>query len=140
MKKVLALMLVLLMVFALVPATMAEDYSGYTIRIYSNSNSTERVTWLIEEAKKAGFTISLDTNEVYSGDTAAIQAANENKDGDLIFGLNETRWGQLVNGQYENLKVMDWTPSWADEVGAYKYDGKAYGIVIQNVLMLYRND
>ncbi len=140
MKKVFALMLALVMVFALVPAAFAADYSGYTIRIYSNSNSTERVTWLVEEAKKAGFTISLDTNEVYSGDTAAIQAANENKDGDLIFGLNETRWGQLVNGQYENLKVMDWTPSWADEVGAYKYDGKAYGIVIQNVLMLYRND
>ena len=124
------------------PAEPAEqkDYSGYTIRIYSNSNSTERVTWLINAAKEAGFTISLDTNEVYSGDSAAIQAANENKDGDLIFGLNETRWSQLVNDQYENLKVMDWTPSWADEVGEYKYDGKAYGIVIQNVLMLYRND
>ena len=140
MKKAFALMLALIMVFALVPAAFAADYSGYTIRIYSNSNSTERVTWLVEEAKKAGFTISLDTNEVYSGDVKAVQAAEENKDGDLIFGLNETRWGQLVYGQYENLKIMDWTPSWADEVGAYKYDGKAYGIVIQNVLMLYRND
>ena len=140
MKKVFALMLALVMVFALVPAAFAADYSGYTIRIYSNSNSAERVTWLVDEAKKAGFTISLDTNEVYSGDAAAIQAANENKDGDLIFGLNETRWGQLVNGQYENLKIMDWTPTWAEEVGAFKYDGKAYGLVIQNVLMLYRND
>jgi len=140
MKKAFALMLALIMVFALVPAAFAADYSGYTIRIYSNSNSPERVTWLVEEAKKAGFTISLDTNEVYSGDVKAVQAAEENKDGDLIFGLNETRWGQLVSGQYENLKIMDWTPSWADEVGAYKYDGKAYGIVIQNVLMLYRND
>ena len=140
MKKVFALMLALVMVLALVPATFAADYSGYTIRIYSNSNSTERVNWLVEEAKKAGFTISLDTNEVYSGDSAAVQAANENKDGDLIFGLNETRWGQLIGGQYENLKIMDWTPSWANEVGEYKYDGKAYGIVIQNVLMLYRND
>ena len=121
-------------------AEEAKDYSGYTIRIYSNSNPTERVDWLVAAAADAGFTISLDTNEVYSGDAAAIQAANENKDGDLIFGLNETRWGQLVNGQYENLSVMDWTPTWADEVGAFKYDGKAYGIVIQNVLMLYRTD
>ena len=31
--------------------------SDYTIRIYSNSNSTERVTWLINAAKEAGFTI-----------------------------------------------------------------------------------
>ncbi len=26
-----------------------KDYSDYTIRIYSNSNSTERTTWLINE-------------------------------------------------------------------------------------------
>ncbi len=116
------------------------DYSGYTIRIYSNSNSTERTTWLINEAKDAGFTISIDDNSVISGDTAAIQAANENKDGDLIFGLNETRWSQLVGGTYENLKIVDWTPSWAGDVGEYAYPNKAYGLVIQNVLMLYRND
>ena len=178
MKKALALLLALAMVFALcacgqqaapaaapaaeapaaeapaaeAPATEApaaeapaaetgvEPDLSYTIRIYSNSNSTERVTWLVQEAKEAGFNISLDTNEVISGDTAAIQAANENKDGDLIFGLNETRWSQLIKGQYENLAIRDWTPTWADEVGDFKYDGKAYGIVIQNVLMLYRND
>ena len=116
------------------------DYSDYTIRIYSNSNSTERTTWLIHAAEDAGFSISIDDNSVISGDTAAIQAANENKDGDIIFGLNETRWSQLIGGEYENLSVMDWTPSWADEVGDYIYPGKAYGLVIQNVLMLYRND
>ena len=117
-----------------------KDYSGYTIRIYSNSNSTERTTWLIEEAKDAGFTISIDDNTVISGDTEALNAANENKDGDILFGLNETRWGQVTKGNYENIKLVDWTPSWASEVGAYKYDGQAYGLVIQNVLMLYRTD
>ena len=143
MKKTLALLLALVMVFALAcPSAFAadQDYSGYTIRIYSNSNSTERTTWLINEAKEAGFSISIDDNSVISGDTAAVQAANEKKDGDLIFGLNETRWGQLIDGQYENLSLIDWTPSWADQVGEYKYDGQAYGLVIQNVLMLYRND
>ena len=122
------------------PAEEVKDYSGYTIRIYSNSNSTERSLWLVEEAKEAGFTISIDDNTVISGDTAAIQAANENKDGDILFGLNETRWSQVVNGEYENLSIIDWTPTWASEVGEYKYDGKAYGLVIQNVLMLYRTD
>ena len=162
MKKYLALLLALSMILALAacgqsaapaqteaaPAEQADsapaeeevDYSGYTIRIYSNSNSTERTTWLIQEAKDAGFTISIDDNSVISGDTAAVQAANENKDGDLIFGLNETRWGQLINGEYENLRIIDWTPSWAGDVGEFVYTGKAYGIVIQNVLMLYRND
>ena len=138
MKKTLALLLALVMILAVAcPAAFADDY---TIRIYSNSNSTERTTWLINEAKKAGFNISIDDNSVISGDTAAVQAANENKDGDLIFGLNETRWGQLIDGQYENLSIIEWTPSWADQVGAYKYDGQAWGLVIQNVLMLYRND
>ena len=117
-----------------------KDYSGYTIRIYSNSNSAERVTWLINEAKDAGFTISIDDQAVISGDTAAIQAANENKDGDILFGLNETRWSQVVKGQYENLSLVEWTPSWAEEVGEYAYPGRAYGLVIQNVLMLYRTD
>ena len=143
MKKTLALLLALVMVFAVAcPSAFAadQDYSGYTIRIYSNSNSTERTTWLINEAKEAGFSISIDDNSVISGDTAAVQAANEKKDGDLIFGLNETRWGQLIDGQYENLSLIDWEPSWADQVGEYKYDGQAYGLVIQNVLMLYRND
>ena len=138
MKKVLAVILALCMIVALGASAFAAD--NYTIRIYSNSNSTERTTWLINEAKAAGFNISIDDNSVISGDTAAIQAANEKKDGDLIFGLNETRWGQLINGQYENLTIADWTPSWAEDVGDFKYDGKAYGIVIQNVLMLYRND
>ncbi len=140
MKKFLALTLTLVMVLSVVSFAAAEDYSGYTIRIYSNSNSSERTSWLTRAAEEAGFSISLDDNSVISGDTAAVQAANENMDGDLIFGLNETRWSQLIKGTYENLTIADWTPSWADRVGEFKYDGKAYGIVIQNILMLYRND
>ena len=140
MKKGLALILALMMALSLCAAANAEDYSDVTIRIYSNSNSTERVNWLVAEAKEAGFTISLDDNSVISGDDKAVQAANENKDGDIIFGLNETRWSQLVSGTYENLKIMDWTPSWAEEVGEYTFPGKAYGLVVQNILMLYRND
>ena len=137
MKKILAIVLAAVMMAGLVSFAQAEDY---TIRIYSNSNSPERTNWLINAAKEAGFTISIDDNTVYSGDTAAVQAANESKDGDLIFGLYETRWSQLIKGTYENLEVIDWTPTWADKVGDFKYDGKAYGIVIQNILMLYRND
>ena len=144
MKKHIALLLASMMALSSLPsaAVSAEDkdYSDYTIRIYSNSNSTERTTWLIHAAEDAGFSISIDDNSVISGDTAAIQAANENKDGDIIFGLNEVRWGQLIGGEYENLSVLDWEPSWAEEVGQYAYPGKAYGLVIQNVLMLYRTD
>ncbi|MBR3765316.1 MAG: extracellular solute-binding protein [Clostridia bacterium] len=140
MKKLVALLLTLAMVLSLCSFAAAEDYTDVTIRIYSNSNSTERATWLVNAAREAGFTISMDDNAVISGDVAAIQAANENKDGDIIFGLNETRWTQLINGEYENLVIADWTPSWVEEVGGYKFDGKAYGLVVQNILMLYRTD
>ncbi len=142
MKRVFAWAIVWALLLGLTGAALAEnkDYSGYTIRIYSNSNSTERATWLQNEAKAAGFTISMDDNSVISGDTAAIQAANEKKDGDILFGLNETRWSQVVDGVYENLKLVEWTPTWAEQVGEYQYPGLAYGLVIQNILMLYRND
>ena len=112
----------------------------YVIRIYSNSNPPERMRWFMDQANKAGFKISIDDNTVISGDAAAVQWANEKKDGDILFGLNETRWGQIINGTYENLRLVPWTPSWAGNVGDFKYDGKAYGLVIQNVLMLYRTD
>ncbi len=137
MKRFLAILLCVALMLSIVSIASAD---GSTIRIYSNSNSAERTEWLIREAAAAGFDISIDNNSVISGDSTVIQAANENKDGDLMFGLNETRWGQLLDGKYENLSIIDWTPTWADKVGEYKYDGKAYGIVIQNVLMLYRND
>lgn len=142
MKKALSLILALAILLSLAGSALAQDkdYSKVTIRIYSNSNSTERVTWLKAEAAAAGFTISLDDSTVIKGDVTAIQAANENKDGDILFGLNETRWSQVVNGTYENLKLVDWTPAWAAEVGQYAYPGKAYGLVIQNILMLYRTD
>ena len=82
MKKLIALLLALVMALSMVACGGSEDtketpkagvednkgddkveekdYSKYTIRIYSNSNSTERSTWLINEAKDAGFTISID--------------------------------------------------------------------------------
>ena len=49
------------------------DYS-YPIRIYSNSNSTERTTWLIAEAKDAGFNISIDDQAVISGIDSGTRA------------------------------------------------------------------
>lgn len=142
MKKALSFVLAAMMLLSLAQFGIAEgkDYSKHTIRIYSNSNSPERATWLIAEAKKAGFSISLDDTSVIKGDSQVVQTANEKKDGDILFGLNETRWGQVVKGTYENLKLVDWTPSWANEVGKYTYPGKAYGLVVQNILLLYRND
>lgn len=140
MKKSLAILLAAIMLLSVVSFASAEDYSDVTIRIYSNTNDESEVAWLVENAKAAGFTISIDDNSIISGDAAAIQAANEKKDGDVLFGLNETRWAQVIGGAYENLKLVPWTPTWADQVGTFFYENEAYGVTIQNVLMLYRTD
>ena len=154
MKKVLVIVLALAMVIGLAACNNGGKTNNaqtntqntvtankdYVIRIYSNSNDTPRVEWFKAYAEKNGFKISLDDSTVYKGDDKAVQQANENKDGDILFGLNETRWGQVIKGEYENLKLVEWTPTWAGKVGDFKYDGKAYGLVIQNVLMLYRTD
>ena len=155
MKRLLTLILILVIVVALlitvysvlpgsapISGTVSgeRDYSGYTIRIYSNSNSAERAAWLVQAAREAGFTVSIDDGSVISGDTEVLKAANENKDGDILFGLNETRWGQVIDGEYQNLSVLSWKPSWARDVGKYTYADKAYGLVIQNVLLFYRTD
>ena len=121
-------------------ASEEKDYSGYTIRIYSNSNSNGRAEWLVQAASEAGFTVSIDDGSVISGDVAALAAADENADGDILFGLNETRWRQVLDGEYANLSIVDWKPSWEYDVGKYAYPGKAYGLVIQNVLLLCRTD
>ena len=150
MKRLLTLTLAVILVLSLVScsgipflskdASGGKDYSDYTIRVYSNSNSADRAQWLVQQAAKAGFTVSIDDGDVVSGDTAVLAAANENADGDILFGLNETRWGQVVAGEYDNLSLLEWRPSWAFDVGEYSYFHKAYGLVIQNVLLLYRTD
>ena len=158
MKKIISLLLVAclcLALFALAGCSKNQETEGtkapeatdakveadkdYVIQIYSNSNSTERVEWLKAEAEKAGFKIALEDNSVINGDNQAINKANENKDGDVIFGLNETRWTQIIEGQFENVKLMNFKPDWGDEVGEYVMgDNQAFGLVVQNILLLYR--
>lgn len=122
------------------PQAEAADYSDYTIKIYSNSNAEDEIAWLNANASAAGFSIDCVDATVMDGADAVVQAANEYADGDVMFGLNETRWNQIKNGTYENLKLVEWTPSWANLVGDFYYEGLAYGITIQDILMLYRTD
>ncbi len=111
---------------------------NYTIRIYSNSNSKKQTDWLISKARDAGFRISIDSSELISGDTSAVKAANENSDGDVLFGLNDILWSQITDGEYENLKLTAFVPTWEESSGERKIDGKAYGLLLQNLIMAYR--
>ncbi len=55
MKKLFSVIAVLALIMSVSACAFASDY---VIRIYSNSNSSERVTWLKNEAKSAGFIIN----------------------------------------------------------------------------------
>ena len=52
MKKLFTVLLAVMMMASLLSFASADDY---TIKIYSNSNSPERVQWLVEKAAEAGF-------------------------------------------------------------------------------------
>lgn len=116
------------------------DYSGYTIRIYTNGNAPATVERLTRMAAEAGFTISIDDNTVYNGADATLMAATENKDGDILLNLNDTLWAQLCAGKYEGITIAEYVPSWADLVGDYRYGNQAYGYSVENVLPIYRTD
>ena len=116
------------------------DFSGYPIQIYSDSVSPDSINWLLLEAKEAGFTIRINDDNTFFEGSSLVQYANEKKDGDLIFGMDELQWTALICGEYGNLSIADRTPSWADEVGDYNLDGKAFGTILHSNVMLYRND
>ena len=108
MKKLVSMLLALAMVLTLAGSAMAEtkDYSGYTIRIYSNSNSTERAELAAQCRQGTRASASASTITPSSPATPPpSRRPTRSKDGDILFGLNETRWSQVVNGTYENLKV-----------------------------------
>lgn len=116
------------------------DRSGFTIRVYSDANTPEQTAWLIGRAAAAGFTISMDDSSVLFGSDDVLQAAIEGRDGDVLIGLNDARWGKLVKGEHPGLELEEWTPSWSSHVGGYVFPGRAYGLTAQNVLMFYRTD
>ena len=95
MKKLVSMLLALAMVLTLAGSAMAEtkDYSGYTIRIYSNSNSTERVTLAASTRPRKRASPSPSTITPSSpATTPPSRRQTRSKDGDILFGLNETRW------------------------------------------------
>ena len=67
MKRIVSILLILVLAVSVCACgnkgTKADK--SYTIRIYSNSNSTERTTWLIEEAKKVFDQVRIDYDAIF---------------------------------------------------------------------------
>lgn len=108
------------------PAPAADD-----LVIYSNSLSDGRDQWLTEQAKGAGFKLSLVS--LGGGDVQnRLLAEKNNPLADVVFGLN--------NVYYEKLKTAEvlapHTPNWAGDIDAGLGDQEIFWPIVREPIML----
>lgn len=113
--------------------------SGDTLIVYTNSNGEGRGDWLTEQAAEAGFDIEVVGQG--GGDTTnKILAEAGNPVADVVFGLNNVYFNQLVDAE----TIEPYTPEWADEVdaelGDASGDGNYWPVVQQAILLAYDAD
>lgn len=138
MKKLIALVLSLIMVFSL-SCAIAEGANtkgtGVALTIYTNSGSSGRADWLTERAAQDGFKLAI-LEEGAGAVQQRIIGEAANPICDVVFGLNAIIWNDLIS---RNLLVPYAAPSWADEVSAGLNDpnGYYYAIVKQAILLAY---
>jgi len=138
MKKLLALVLSLVMIFtvACVCAEGADTKgTGVELTIYTNSGSSGRADWLIERAAQDGFKLAILEEGAGAVQQRLIGEA-ANPICDVVFGLNAIIWNDLIS---RDMLVKYDAPSWADEVSAGLNDpnGYYYAIVKQAIVLAY---
>jgi iron(III) transport system substrate-binding protein len=102
--------------------------------VYTNSNGDGRGEWMVEEAKKAGFTIEIVG--AGGGDvTNRLISEKANPVADVVFGLNHMFFEQL---QSEDV-LIPYSPAWADQVekGINDPDDYYHGLVKQALILSY---
>jgi len=107
--------------------------------VYTNSNSDGRAEWLTEQAAEAGFEIEVVGQG--GGDTTnKILAEAGNPVADVVFGLNNVYFNQLVDAG----TIDPFTPEWSGEVdpelGDASGEGNYWPIVQQAILFTYDAD
>ena len=138
MKKLIALVMSLIMVFSL-SCAIAEGANtkgtGVALTIYTNSGSSGRADWLTQRAAEDGFKLAI-LEEGAGAVQQRIIGEAANPICDVVFGLNAIIWNDLIS---RNLLVPYAAPSWADEVSAGLNDpnGYYYAIVKQAILLAY---
>ncbi len=105
--------------------------------VYSNSAGDGRGEWLTEQAKGAGFDISIVQGG--GGDIAnRLLAEKNNPIADVVYGLSTL--------DYESFKkedlLLNYVPKWAEEVseGLSDPEGYYHAIVTQAILLIYNLD
>ncbi|MFL8887500.1 extracellular solute-binding protein [Helcococcus kunzii] len=157
MKKIIAMLLALVMVFSFVACSNTNDTkdeskgeslsegdskdesnkdgnsNGKKLTIYTNSNADGREEWLVSKAKEKGF--ELQIVGAGGGDTLnRVLAEKGNPQADIVFGLDDAMFGTIKN---ENL-LVEFEPDWAKEVDEKNISGKGYyyPLVEQRIMML----
>jgi len=108
-----------------------------TIVLYSNAISDGRGEWIQEQAREAGFDLQL----VDDGGVAIanrILAEQGSPQADVVFGLNQLLWADLVTAG----AITPYVPAWADEIPAGLNHGEGYfhAVALVGNLLAYDTD
>ena len=114
-----------------------ENYNGdglKTVVLYSNAISGGRGEWIVEQGAAAGFEVQLvDLSGVDLQNR--LNAEITNPQADVVFGLNQIGWAQLV----EAGAFQTYTPSWSNEVDASLNNPQGYfhAVALMANLLVY---
>ena len=142
MKKLLAILLGITMLFGMAVTGTAEAATGADVKgtgvpltVYTNSGNSGRKEWLIERAKQDGFELAV-LEEGAGAVQQRIIGEAANPIADVVYGLNAIIWNDLIS---RDLLVSYDAPSWAAEVseGLNDPNGYYYAIVKQAIVLAY---
>lgn len=98
-----------------------EDSKSKKIVLYSNSFANEKITWLQEKSKEAGFDVEIVF--IPGGDLLQRLIAEKNDpQADVIIGLDEGGFSKLQ----KNDMLVKWEPKWKSEIDSDLIYGDGY--------------
>lgn len=105
-----------------------------TVVLYSNAISDGRGEWIQERAREAGFDVQL-VDDGGVAITNRIIAEQGNPQADVVFGLNQLLWADLVQAG----AITPHVPVWADDIpsGLNHADGYFHAVALVGNLLAY---
>ena len=114
---------------------VAADGELETIILYSNAISGGRGDWIVEHAREAGMDIqTVDAGGVDIANRLLAEATNPQAD--VVFGLNQMLWFDLVAQDI----FVPYVPVWADEVPSELHEPNQYFHAVALVVNLIAYD